>query len=140
MSTRTSAQGGPWLLIALERGEVDGLFTARQISRPDIVTSGFLIPILQSVEEHPGIPLMSDAVSDSNARALPGLLLAPSRIGLPQRTSYARNGNRGPATPLPYPPKAEFVSSNLAGRAKLRRDYYFLRSATLGYAARNSSS
>jgi tripartite-type tricarboxylate transporter receptor subunit TctC len=71
------------VLIAMERGEVDGLFTAGQISRPDMVTSGFLIPVLQSMEEHPGVPLMSDAVSDPNARALLGLLLAPSRIGLP---------------------------------------------------------
>jgi tripartite-type tricarboxylate transporter receptor subunit TctC len=71
------------VLIATERGEVDGLFTAGQISRPDMVSSGFLIPVLQSMEEHPGVPLMSDAVSDSNARALLGLLLAPSRIGLP---------------------------------------------------------
>ncbi len=71
------------VLIAMERGEVDGLFTAGQISRPDMVTSGFLIPVLQSMEEHPGVPLMADAVSDSNARALLGLLLAPSRIGLP---------------------------------------------------------
>jgi hypothetical protein len=71
------------VLIATERGEVDGLFTAGQISRPDMVSSGFLIPVLQSMAEHPGVPLMSDAVSDSNARALLGLLLAPSRIGLP---------------------------------------------------------
>jgi tripartite-type tricarboxylate transporter receptor subunit TctC len=71
------------VLIAMERGEVDGLFTAGQISRPDMVTSGFLIPVLQSMEERPGVPLMSDAVSDPNARALLGLLLAPSRIGLP---------------------------------------------------------
>jgi tripartite-type tricarboxylate transporter receptor subunit TctC len=71
------------VLIAMERGEVDGLFTAGQISRPDMVSSGFLIPVLQSLEEHPGVPLMSDAVSDSNAKALLGLLLAPSRIGLP---------------------------------------------------------
>jgi tripartite-type tricarboxylate transporter receptor subunit TctC len=71
------------VLIAMERGEVDGLFTAGQISRPDMVTSGVVIPVLQSMEEHPGVPLMADAVSDSNARALLGLLLAPSRIGLP---------------------------------------------------------
>jgi hypothetical protein len=67
----------------MERGEVDGLFTAGQISRPDMVTSGFLVPVLQSMEEHPGVPLLSDAVSDFNAKALLGLLLAPSRIGLP---------------------------------------------------------
>src|SRR5262249_60061248 len=71
------------VLNAMEGGEGDGLFTAGQISRPDMGTSGFLIPVLQSMEEHPGVALMSDAVSDPNARALLGLLLAPSRIGLP---------------------------------------------------------
>ena len=42
------------VLIAMERGEVDGLLTAGQISRPDMVTSGFLIPILQSLDGAPG--------------------------------------------------------------------------------------
>jgi tripartite-type tricarboxylate transporter receptor subunit TctC len=71
------------VLIATERGELDGLVTAGQISRPDMVSSGFLIPIVQSMDELPGVPLLSDSVKDPSAKALLGLLLAPSRIGLP---------------------------------------------------------
>jgi len=71
------------VLIAIERGEVDGLLTAGQISRPDMITSGFLIAIFQSIKDVPGLPLLSDHVTDPNAKALLALLLTPSRIGLP---------------------------------------------------------
>src|SRR3954469_10867400 len=71
------------VLIAIERGEVDGLLTAGQISRPDMITSGFLIAIFQSINDVPGLPLLSDHVTDPNAKALLALLLTPSRIGLP---------------------------------------------------------
>jgi tripartite-type tricarboxylate transporter receptor subunit TctC len=71
------------VLIAAERGEVDGLLTAGQISRPDMVASGFLVPIVQTLDELPGIPILSNAVTDMRAKALLGLLLTPARIGLP---------------------------------------------------------
>ena len=71
------------VLIAAERGEVDGLLTAGQISRPDMVASGFLVPIVQTLDELPGIPILSNAVTDTRAKALLGLLLTPARIGLP---------------------------------------------------------
>jgi len=71
------------VLIATERGEVDGLLTAGQISRPDMVTSGFLVPIVQILNELPGVPILSEVVTDARAKALLGLLLTPARIGLP---------------------------------------------------------
>ena len=71
------------VLIAIERGELDGLVTAGQISRQDMVSSGFLVPIVQSTDELPEVPLLSDSVKEGRAKALLGLLLAPSRIGLP---------------------------------------------------------
>jgi tripartite-type tricarboxylate transporter receptor subunit TctC len=71
------------VLIATERGEVDGLLTAGQISRPDMVSSGFLVPVVQTLDELPRVPVLSDVVSDPNAKALLGLLLTPAKIGLP---------------------------------------------------------
>lgn len=71
------------VLIAIERGEVDGLMTAGQITRPDMVTSGFLIPVVQSGPDLPGVPLLSDVATSKAGRPVLDLLLTPSQIGLP---------------------------------------------------------
>jgi tripartite-type tricarboxylate transporter receptor subunit TctC len=71
------------VLIAMERGEIDGLMTAGQISRPDLVTSGFLIPVIQSAPDVPNVPLISDTVKNKSGYAVLDLLLTPSQIGLP---------------------------------------------------------
>jgi tripartite-type tricarboxylate transporter receptor subunit TctC len=71
------------VLLAIERGEADGLLSLGTITRPDMVTSGFLIPILQSGDDMPNLPIVSDIVTNDNARKLLNLLAAPARIGLP---------------------------------------------------------
>jgi tripartite-type tricarboxylate transporter receptor subunit TctC len=74
------------VLIAIERGEVDGLFSHEgsvQSSRPDMVTSGFVAPIAQSFDHFPNVPVLSDVVTDSKTKALLGLVTTPSQIGLP---------------------------------------------------------
>lgn len=71
------------VLIAIERGEVDGLMTAGQISRPDMVTSGFLIPVVQSAPDLANVPVLSDVVTNKTGRPVLELLLTPSQIGLP---------------------------------------------------------
>jgi tripartite-type tricarboxylate transporter receptor subunit TctC len=74
------------VLIALDRGEVDGLFTHEGSvanTRPDLITSGAVRPIVQSFDAMPGIPILADVVMDANARALLGLVTTPSQIGLP---------------------------------------------------------
>ncbi len=74
------------VLIAIERGEVDGLFSHEgsiQNSRPDMVASGAVKPIVQSFESLPKVPLLSDVIADGKAKALLGLVMTPSRIGLP---------------------------------------------------------
>ena len=74
------------VVIAIERGEVDGLFTHEGSianSRPDMIASGAVKAIAQSFASMPGVPLLSDTVADRNARALLGLVTAPSHIGLP---------------------------------------------------------
>jgi tripartite-type tricarboxylate transporter receptor subunit TctC len=74
------------VLIAIERGEVDGLFSHEgsiQSTRPDMIETGAVRPILQTFEELPKVPLMDDLVTDANEKALLGMLNAPSQIGLP---------------------------------------------------------
>jgi tripartite-type tricarboxylate transporter receptor subunit TctC len=74
------------VLIAIERGEVDGLLSHEgsiQNTRPDMITNKTVRPIFQTFEEMPGIPLMSDLVANKDEKALLGMLNAPSQIGLP---------------------------------------------------------
>ena len=74
------------VLIALERGEVDGLFSHEGSvanSRPDLIASGAVKAIVQSLDAFPGVPMLADVVADPNARALLGLVTTPSQIGLP---------------------------------------------------------
>jgi tripartite-type tricarboxylate transporter receptor subunit TctC len=74
------------VLIAIERGEVDGLFSNEGSvanTRPDLIKSGAMKAYLQSFESMPGVPVMADVITDPHAKALLGLVTAPSHIGLP---------------------------------------------------------
>jgi hypothetical protein len=74
------------VLIAIERGEVDGLFSHEGSianSRPDMLASGIVRPIVQSFDYAANLPVLADVVADANARALIGLVTTPSHIGLP---------------------------------------------------------
>ena len=75
------------VLIAIERGgEVDGLFTHQgsiDNTRPDMISSGLLKPIVQSFASFPDVPVLADVVADRDAKALLALVTTPSRIGLP---------------------------------------------------------
>ena len=82
----TGYPGFSEVLIALDRGEVDALFTHEGSianSRPDLISSGVVKPIVQSFDAMAGVPILADVVLDSNARALLGLVTTPSHIGLP---------------------------------------------------------
>ena len=82
----TGYPGFSEVLIALDRGEVDALFTHEGSianSRPDLISSGAVKPIVQSFDAMAGVPLLPDVVIDANARALLGLVTTPSHIGLP---------------------------------------------------------
>ena len=82
----TGYPGFSEVLIALERGEVDGLFSHEGSianSRPDLITTGAVRPIVQSFDAMAGVPVLADIVADANARALLGLVTTPSHIGLP---------------------------------------------------------
>jgi tripartite-type tricarboxylate transporter receptor subunit TctC len=74
------------VVIAIERGEVDGLFSHEGSianSRPDMIASGALRAIVQSSDAIAGVPLLSDVIDKPETKALLGLVTAPSEIGLP---------------------------------------------------------
>jgi tripartite-type tricarboxylate transporter receptor subunit TctC len=74
------------VLIAVERGEVDGLFTHEGSianTRPDMIAAGTLKPLVQSFESQPDVPVLADVVSHPDAKALLALVTTPSQIGLP---------------------------------------------------------
>src|SRR5262249_28560644 len=65
------------VLIALERGEVDGLFSHEGSvanSRPDLIVSGAVKPIVQSADMMPNVPILSDVLTSSKSRALLSLV------------------------------------------------------------------
>jgi tripartite-type tricarboxylate transporter receptor subunit TctC len=82
----TGYAGFSEVLIAVERGEVDGLFTHEgsiASSRPDMIAAGALKPLVQSYPSLPGVPVLADVVASADARALLALVTTPSQIGLP---------------------------------------------------------
>jgi tripartite-type tricarboxylate transporter receptor subunit TctC len=82
----TGYAGFQEVLIAVERGEVDGLFTHEGSianSRPDMIAKGALKPLVQSYASLPDVPVIADVVANPDARALLALVTTPSQIGLP---------------------------------------------------------
>jgi tripartite-type tricarboxylate transporter receptor subunit TctC len=82
----TGYAGFQEVLIAIERGEVDGLFTHEGSianTRPDMIAAGTLKPLVQSYASLPGVPVLADVVASADARALLALVTTPSQIGLP---------------------------------------------------------
>ena len=82
----TGYAGFQEVLIAVERGEVDGLFTHEGSianTRPDMIAAGALKSLVQSYASLPGVPILADVVTKPEARALLALVTTPSQIGLP---------------------------------------------------------
>ncbi|HLH98550.1 MAG TPA: hypothetical protein VKW08_25860 [Xanthobacteraceae bacterium] len=82
----TGYAGFQEVLIAVERGEVDGLFTHEgsiDNTRPDMIAKGLLKPVVQSYASLPDVPVLSDVVTNPDGRALLALVTTPSQIGLP---------------------------------------------------------
>jgi hypothetical protein len=69
--------------LAMERGEVDGVFLHRASMRPDLVESGLSVPIFQTFAIEPGLPVLERFVTHPREVALLNLLNAPQRLGLP---------------------------------------------------------
>ncbi|HEY6254827.1 MAG TPA: hypothetical protein VIY51_03450, partial [Xanthobacteraceae bacterium] len=82
----TGYAGFQEVLIAVERGEVDGLFTHEGSianTRPDMIAAGALRPVVQSYASLPDVPVLADVVMNAEARGLLALVTTPSQIGLP---------------------------------------------------------
>src|SRR5580692_6830591 len=82
----TGYAGFSEVLIAVERGEVDGLFTHEgsiDNTRPDMIAAGALKPVVQSYQSLPNVPVLAEVVANPDARALLALVTTPSQIGLP---------------------------------------------------------
>jgi tripartite-type tricarboxylate transporter receptor subunit TctC len=72
------------VLLALEQGEVDGFWTVDDsfARRHDLLDKDIVRPILQSRAHYPGVPVLSDVMSEHD-RPLLMLLEAPEDFGIP---------------------------------------------------------
>ena len=72
------------VIVALEQGEVDGFFTVEASFglREDLVSRKVIAPILQNKPVHPGIPLIKDALPQSDGPLLT-VVMALESFGLP---------------------------------------------------------
>ena len=72
------------VLLALEQGEIDGVFTVEDsfARRQDLIKNKVVIPILQNKPTLPGIPLVRDVLPPSQQPLLT-LALALENFGLP---------------------------------------------------------
>src|SRR5262245_31840932 len=69
-------------VLAVERGEADGVLCQRASIRPDML-AGAVVPVFQLFEVEPNVPVLERLVSNPRERALLELLSAPQRLGLP---------------------------------------------------------
>src|SRR5581483_8822759 len=71
------------VILAMERGEVDGVLTHRGSLRADLISSGAFVPVFQTFALEPDLPALEIILTNPREKALLGLLVAPLRIGLP---------------------------------------------------------
>jgi tripartite-type tricarboxylate transporter receptor subunit TctC len=70
-------------ILAVERGEADGVLCQKASLRGDMIASGAVVPVFQVMDFEPGVPLLDDLVTDQREKALLEMLSAPQRLGLP---------------------------------------------------------
>lgn len=72
------------IIVALEQGEADGMFTAESTFglRQDLIERNVISVILQNKPVHPNIPLLRDAIPESEHPVL-NLVMAQESFGLP---------------------------------------------------------
>jgi len=69
-------------VLAVERGEADGVLCQRASIRPDMLSSGAVVPVFQVFDVEPNVPVLERLVSNPQEKALLELLAAPQRLGL----------------------------------------------------------
>lgn len=72
------------VLLALEQGEIDGVFTVEESfgRRQDLIKGHAVVPVLQSQPVHPGIPLLQDVLPKDDSPLL-SVIMALDSFGLP---------------------------------------------------------
>jgi tripartite-type tricarboxylate transporter receptor subunit TctC len=70
-------------ILAVERGEADGVLCQKASLRSDMISSGAVVPVFQVMAIEPGVALLDGIVTDQRERALLEMLSAPQRLGLP---------------------------------------------------------
>ena len=70
-------------ILAVERGEADGVLCQKASLRADLIASGAIVPVFQVLPIEPGLPLLDTLIADPKEKALLELLSAPQRLGLP---------------------------------------------------------
>ena len=70
-------------ILAVDRGEADGVLCQKASLRGDMIASGAVVPVFQVMGLEPGVALLDDLVTDRSEKALLEMLSAPQRIGLP---------------------------------------------------------
>jgi tripartite-type tricarboxylate transporter receptor subunit TctC len=70
-------------ILAVERGEADGVLCQKASLRSDMIASGAIVPVFQVMAIEPGLALLDDLVTDDREKALLEMLSAPQRLGLP---------------------------------------------------------
>jgi tripartite-type tricarboxylate transporter receptor subunit TctC len=70
-------------ILAVERGEADGVLCQKASLRADLIASGAVVPVFQVMAIEPGLPLLDQIITDPKEKALLELLSAPQRLGLP---------------------------------------------------------
>jgi tripartite-type tricarboxylate transporter receptor subunit TctC len=71
------------LSLALERGEIDGVFSDASTLHPDLISSREIVPILQVYPIRPDLPTIDSVIRSEQERALLHLALASINIGQP---------------------------------------------------------
>jgi len=69
-------------ILAVERGEADGVLTQPASLRGDLVSSGAVVPIVQVFSVEPDLPLLDRYITKGRTRPLLELLNAPQHLGL----------------------------------------------------------
>lgn len=70
-------------VLAVERGEADGVLCQRASVRPDIISSGAVVPVFQLFDMEPNLAVLERLITNPQEKALLNLLSAPQRLGLP---------------------------------------------------------
>jgi tripartite-type tricarboxylate transporter receptor subunit TctC len=73
------------VLVALEQGEVDGMFTVADsfARRQDLIANRVIAPILQSKPALPDVPVLRDDIIPPSQRGLLDLVMCTDNFGLP---------------------------------------------------------